>query len=265
MKITILGSGTCVPRLARSASSVLVRAGGRSLVFDTGPGTIRRLLEAGCEPGHVSAYFYTHLHPDHSADFVPMIFAAKYGRETRRPFTVAAGQGFSGFYEALKAAYGHWIELDSGVMGIRELSVDGPDSIDFSGVIVKSLPVLHTPLSLAYRVEEAGGKSLVISGDTDYCENLVSLACGADLFICEAALPDELKLEGHLTPSLAGRIATDAGVGRLVLTHIYPECDAVDIVAQCRRTWAGPLTVAADLMELSIEVIAKPPESANLL
>lgn len=252
MKISILGSGTCVPRLARSASSVLVRAGGQSLVFDTGPGTIRRLLEAGCEPGRVSAYFYTHLHPDHSADFVPMLFAAKYGREIRKPFTVAAGKGFAAFYENLKAAYGRWIEIDPEILAVRELSVTGPDSLDFSSLIVKSLPVLHTPLSLAYRVEEAGGKSLVISGDTDYCENLVSLAAGCDMFICEAALPDELKLEGHLTPSLAGRIATEAGVGHLVLTHIYPECDAVDIVAQCRKTWAGPLTVAADLMELPL-------------
>ncbi|MBI5844929.1 MAG: MBL fold metallo-hydrolase [Deltaproteobacteria bacterium] len=252
MKITILGSGTCVPRLERSASSVLVRAGEETLVFDTGPGTIRRLLEAGTEPGRVSAYFYTHLHPDHSADFVPMIFSAKYGREIRRPFSVAAGQGFSGFYEALKIAYGHWIELEPGVLAVRELSVDGPDSLDFSGVTVKSLPVLHTPASLAYRVEEAGGKSLVISGDTDYCENLVELTRGCDMFICEAALPDELKVEGHLTPSLTGRIASEAGVGHLVLTHIYPECDAVDIIAQCRRTWAGPLTVATDLMELSL-------------
>lgn len=252
MNVTILGSGTCVPRLARSASSVLVRAGAETMVFDTGPGTIRRLLEAGSDPGRVSCYCYTHLHPDHSADFVPIIFSAKYGREIRKPFTVAAGRGFSGFYEALKSAYGHWIELDPKILSVRELSVAGPDSMHFEGVTVKSLPVLHTPASLAYRVEEAGGKSLVISGDTDYCENLVKLAGGCGMFICEAALPDELKLEGHLTPSLAGKIAAEAGVEHLVLTHIYPECDAVDITAQCRKTWSGPLTVAADLMELSI-------------
>jgi len=53
----------------------------------------------------------------------------------------------------------------------------------------------------------------------DFSDNLVALAKDTDLLICESALPDELKVKGHLTPSLAGEIATHANVGKLVLTH----------------------------------------------
>ncbi len=60
-----------------------------------------------------------------------------------------------------------------------------------------------------------------------------------------------MKVPGHLTPSLAGRIATQAGVKKLVLTHFYPECEQVDIAKQCRKTYQGPLELAEDLKEIS--------------
>ena len=93
---------------------------------------------------------------------------------------------------------------------------------------------------------------MVYSGDTDVCENLVTLARDADVLICESALPDELKVPGHLTPSLAGQIASQAGVRKLVLTHFYPECNAVDVAEQCRKTYPGPLVLAEDLLEIRL-------------
>ena len=112
---------------------------------------------------------------------------------------------------------------------------------------VESIPVEHNAESIAYRITGSGGKSVVYSGDTDFSENLVTLSKDADLLICESALPDELKVEGHLTPSLAGEIATRANVRKLVFTHFYPECDQVDIEKQCRQTYDGPLVLAEDL------------------
>ncbi len=98
----------------------------------------------------------------------------------------------------------------------------------------------------------SGGESVVYSGDTDFSDNLVTLSTNADLLICESALPDELKVEGHLTPSLAGEIATRANVRKLVLTHFYPQCDLVDIEQECRKTYAGPLVIAEDLMKIEL-------------
>jgi ribonuclease BN (tRNA processing enzyme) len=59
-------------------------------------------------------------------------------------------------------------------------------------------------------------------------------------------------MKGHLTPSLAGDIATRAGVKKLVLTHFYPECDQANIEQECRKTYDGPLVLAEDLMRIEI-------------
>jgi ribonuclease BN (tRNA processing enzyme) len=65
-------------------------------------------------------------------------------------------------------------------------------------------------------------------------------------------MPDSLQVKGHLTPSMAGETATRAGVGKLVLTHFYPDCDDVDIKQECRKTYRGPLLLAEDLMEIKV-------------
>ncbi|NVM20310.1 MAG: ribonuclease Z [Desulfobacterales bacterium] len=254
MKITILGSGTCVPSLKRSACSLLIQIDKTALLFDSGAGTMRRLLEAGITINEISYIFYSHLHPDHSAELVPFLFATKYPESYRRrePFTIVAAKGFADFYEKLKSAFGQWIELAPGLLNIEELDNKDRDHLDCGLFDVDSLPMDHTDESLAYRITAPTGKAVVYSGDTDVCENLVVLAKGADLLICESALPDEMKVQGHLTPSLAGRIATEAGVKKLILTHFYPECDRVDVAEQCRKTYQGPLVLAEDLMEIEL-------------
>ena len=91
---------------------------------------------------------------------------------------------------------------------------------------------------------------MVYSGDTDYTENLITLAENANILICECSHPDEEKVQGHLCPSLAGGIAASAGVQKLVLTHFYPRCDVFDIEKECRKTYKGELVLAEDLMRL---------------
>ncbi len=254
MKITILGSGTCVPSLKRSSCSVLIEIAQSLLLFDAGAGTMRRLLEAGVTIDQLSHIFFSHLHPDHTAELVTFLFATKYPYTYRRrkPFTIVAAEGFLDFYERLKSAYGEWIELAPGLMDITELDTKKRDHLDFGQFDVDSLPMDHTDKSLAYRITAPDNRSVVYSGDTDLCDNLVTLAKGVDVLICESALPDEMKVPGHLTPSLAGQIATRARVKKLVLTHFYPECDGVDVAKECRKTYQGPLVLAEDLMEIEL-------------
>jgi ribonuclease BN (tRNA processing enzyme) len=224
------------------------------LLFDSGAGTIRRLLEVGVSIDRLTHIFYTHLHPDHTGELVPFLFATKYPpiHERRKPFTIVAGQGFGDFYERLKNVYGEWIELAPGLMEILELDIHGRDHFNREDFDVDSLPMNHTEMSLGYRVTDSSGHSVAYSGDTDSGDNLVELAKGVDVLVCESAFPDELKVPGHLTPSLAGQIATEAGVKKLVLTHFYPECDSVDLLSQCRKTYQGPLVLAEDLMEIEV-------------
>jgi len=254
ISVTILGSGTCIPSLRRSSCSILTKIRDNFLVFDSGAGTIHKLLENGIEIFEVSFVFYSHFHPDHTGELVPFLFANKYPDGSRRkiPLTLMAGRGFAKFYDNLKNVYGHWIELAPGLLDIVEFDNTGYDIREFDDFKVESLPVDHNPESIAFRITSSGGTSMVYSGDTDFSENLVTLSKDADLLICESALPDELKVKGHLTPSLAGEIADRANVRKLVLTHFYPECDQVDIEKQCRKTYSGPLLLAEDLMKIEL-------------
>ena len=254
MSVTILGSGTCVPSLKRSSCAALVRVGNARILVDSGPGTLRRLLEAETSIFELTHVCYTHLHPDHTGELVPLIFATKYPDVDQRtlPLTICAGVGFVRFFKGLQQVYGNWIDLPPGIMRVVELDNNGPDQIRFDGFSISTLPVEHNPESIAFRITDTNAKSVVFSGDTDYSDNLVTLAQDADMLICESALPDDQKVSGHLTPSLAGQIATRAGVGKLILTHFYPACDQEDIRKQCRRTYSGPLVLAEDLMVLEL-------------
>ena len=252
--VTILGSGTCVPSLSRSSCSVLMQTGASRLLFDSGPGTMRRLLEADTTIFDLTCIFYSHFHPDHTAELVPLLFATKYpdGGRRQKPLTIVGGRGFADFFAGLKAVYGSWIDLAPGLLEILELDNISGDSLRFEDFTVNTAPVEHNEESIAYRITSVGGNSIVYSGDTDYSENLIDLAKGADLLICESAMPDSMQAKGHLTPSLAGEIAARAGVGKLILTHFYPECDQVDVEQECRKTYSGPLMLAEDLLRINI-------------
>ncbi|MBI5591346.1 MAG: MBL fold metallo-hydrolase [Deltaproteobacteria bacterium] len=250
--VTILGSGTCVPSLRRSSCAVLMETGGKKLLFDAGAGTLRRMLECGVSIFDISCIFFSHFHPDHTAELVPFLFASKYSEQGPRktPLTLIAGKGFSAFHQTLKQAYGTWIELDPGILSIVEMNTQGPDHLDFDLFSVNTRPAAHNPESISYRIASPSGYSVVYSGDTDYTDDLVTLAADTQVLICECSHPDEEKVRGHLTPSLAGNIAAAAGVKKLVLTHFYPRCDGFDIEKECRKTYNGELVLAEDLMRL---------------
>lgn len=252
--VTVLGSGTCVPSLKRSSCSVFIKTEEAGLLFDMGAGTMRRLLEAGYSPYDVTHLFFSHLHPDHTGELVPYLFSLKYpgNIDVVRPVQVFAGMGFLDFYKGLKGVYGEWVVPAPGVLTIREQDTGGLHRYDAELFTLETVPVNHRDESIAFRVTFPGGAVFVYSGDTDVSENLVEIAGGADLFVCESAMPDAMKVPGHLTPSIAGDIARRAGVKKLVLTHLYPECEKVDIAKECRSNYDGELVLAEDLMRITI-------------
>lgn len=249
-RVTILGSGTCVPRLDRSACAVLVEMGRTKILLDLGPGTIRRLLEYRVSIFDITHLAFSHFHPDHTAEWVPFIFATKYpdGSQRKKQLSVMGGEGLKNFYKGLQGAYGDWIVLPNEQMTLREFDVTVGETAKFDDFKLTVRPTCHRPESLAFRIEDQSGHTVVYSGDTDECDALVDLAQDADLLICESAMPDQLKVPGHLTPGLAGRTARKANARRLVLTHLYPPCDDVDIVKQARKAYKGEIFAAEDLM-----------------
>jgi ribonuclease BN (tRNA processing enzyme) len=251
LELTVIGSGTGVPSLRRGSPSLALKAAGRLLVLDLGAGSLRALLRHGLNFSAIDVLALTHLHPDHVGDLIPFLFATRYalGYTRQEPFRLLAARGFARFHQRLKEAFGGWVEPPPGLMDLRELAPDGPDEVREDGLVVRSAPTNHTEGSLAYRVE-AEGRSLVYSGDTDVSDSLVDLARGADLLVLEAANPT--KLPGHLTPAEAGGLAARAGVARLLLTHFYPPCDAVDVVALAAREFSGEVIRAEDGLSLTL-------------
>jgi ribonuclease BN (tRNA processing enzyme) len=255
VKVTILGSGTCVPRLDRCASAVLIEIDSVKILIDLGPGTLHRLLQAGVTIFDLTHIFISHFHPDHTAELVPLIFATKYPDGSRRHgrLNVFGGTGFKQFYQGLQSAYGNWIVLPQEQLSLHEIDTLDGEVFHLDRVQITARPMNHRPESLGYRIQTPEGRSMVYSGDTDTCPALVDLAHQTDLFICESAFPDELRTTGHLTPSLAAGMAHAAQVKHLVLTHLYPPCDEVDIAKQAASVYKGPVTVARDLMTFVLE------------
>jgi len=87
---------------------------------------------------------------------------------------------------------------------------------------------------------------LVYTGDTGPSEALGDWARGCDLLVAECSLPEAMALDVHLTPRQAGELARRAGAKRLVLTHLYPPVEAVDIAGEIAPVYDGPVVVARD-------------------
>jgi len=253
IKLTVLGSGTGWPRLERGAPGYLLQVAGENILLDMGPGTIYRLLKAGVQISEIDGIFLSHFHPDHVTDLIPFFFATRYalGYKRERPFWLIAGEGFSQFHQGLRQAFGHWVDPPEGLMQLQELSTKYPSALLMPPLEIRSAPVVHNPESLAYRIEYQG-KSLVYSGDTDYAPSLIDLARGADLLILECAAPEGAKVPGHLIPSLAGQIAGEAQVKRLLLTHFYPPCDEADLIGPCSSHFAGEILLAEDFLTIEL-------------
>ncbi len=251
MEVIVIGSGTAVPSLRRGSPALGIQAGETFLLLDMGPGTLRAMLHYGLDFNQIDVVGLSHHHPDHVADLVAFLFASRYrlGYTRQEPVQLVAAQGFREFHDRLRGVWGEWVEPPAGLLVVREMATDRADRFERNDVTIKTAPVQHLASSLAFRVEQ-GGRALVYSGDTDWSDSLIELSRGADLLILEAANP--WKVSGHLTPAEAGRLAALAGVPRVLLTHFYPPCDDVDLVAACRQEFPGEIIVAEDGLRLLV-------------
>lgn len=247
VEVTIVGSGTAVPRLSRRQSCVVVRAGGETLVFDLGSGAVRGMVRAGLDPYAVDRVFFTHFHPDHTVDVVPLMFAIKYGAEEERekPLHLCGPEPFRGFFEKITEVWGEWM-LGDYPTEITALPHRCPAPVEFAGLGLSWAPAEHRPESIAYRLDGDDDSAFVYTGDTEYAASVVQLARGAHTLLVECSFPDAMAVPGHLTPSGAATIAREAGVERVVLTHIYPPAEDLDLVEEVKRGFDGEVILAED-------------------
>jgi ribonuclease BN (tRNA processing enzyme) len=238
-----------VPSLKRGSSGILIEAGVKKILVDVGLGTLHKLLQLGITQSEIDIICCTHLHPDHTCELVPFLFACKYAEKKReKDLLILGGEGFIRFFHSLSELYQGWLSPEIFQLEVKEL-VHSTCSVD--GMVITATPVKHSLESIAFKLTESG-KSVVISGDTGYCREIVGFAQGSDLLILECSSPNFFETDTHLNPSSAGKIAVESGCKRLLLTHFYPVCGQHDIASECAEIFKGELLLAEDLMSVEV-------------
>ena len=250
MRVVILGAGTAIPAHEHSPSGIYVQAGREHVLLDAGAGTLQRLHAAGAPWQELDRVFLTHFHLDHCLDLASILFALRLPQvERRKTLTVYGPPGLKRLYRQLNRAFQGWISPRGFPLIFKELR---EATLKLHGYTVHSRPVRHYDTgAVGYRIDEAG-KRLAYSGDTDVCEAVAELGRNAHALILECSVPDERKVDGHLTPSECGRLADAANCRHLVLTHFYPVFKGYDIRRRVRRFFRGRVTLARDFTSLTL-------------
>ena len=244
LDIIILGSGTCIPTRHRGPSGIVLKSNDVLLLIDGGSGTLSRMTSADIDYKSLQYIFYSHLHPDHCIELIPLLQALKVSPPTNphHELHIVGPPGFLDFINNLERTFGTWIKNSSGFVKYYE-AFNTSNTYDFGIVVTK--PMNHSSYSNGYRFE-INGKTIAYSGDTDYCQEVIDLGRKADILILECSLPDDEKIDGHLGPSLAGKIAQQAGCDHLILTHFYPSIENVDILSIVQHYYTGDISLAFD-------------------
>ena len=239
LRVVILGSGTPRLDIDRFSQSILVEAGNERLLFDTGRGTAIRLSQMNVNLSSVNNIFFTHLHSDHIVGF-PDVLMTGWVYQREKTLNIFGPSGTKNFVDNIKDAFNEDIKIR--LEKPEELKMPGLKTYVkeiSNGLVYKSKNVEVHAINVDHGggVEHAYGykinykdKSVVISGDTNYSEELVNAANDVDILIHEiAAAPSSLinkseKVRGimnyHTTPEELTKIINQTKAKFTVLNHV---------------------------------------------
>ena len=274
IRVTLLGTGMPAPVMERFGPGVLVEASEEIMLFDAGRGVLQRLAQLKPPVRHVRNVFLTHLHSDHIIGFPDLWLMGWLSGRAETPLRLWGPRGTREMMYHLDKAFQYDIRIRSyddqispeGSVVIAE-DIDEGVVYENNGVRVTAIEVDHFPIipAFGYRVDFAG-RSVVISGDTRFSENLISRAKGTDVIVHEVIAADMLRANAqgapesmerviahHTTPEQAGEVFTRIKPKLAVFTHIIPfNAGEKELVPATRKTYSGPLKVGEDLMIIDI-------------
>jgi len=270
LSVLLLGTGFPRPDPERAGPSTAVVFGEKWFVVDAGRGTTLRIAGTELKYAGLKAVFLTHLHSDHTAG-LPDLFNTswQFGRKTV-PLELYGPPGTAKLSKAMLDFFAEDIHVRRDLMErhpaagatIRTHVVREGVVYDDGEVKVTAFAVDHRPVKYAFGYRfDAGGRSVVISGDTRPTPSLVKYAKGADVLVLEAYLPEHFdrvdtpevaaRLKSyHVSAEEAGEIAAAAGVRTLVLTHLIPANAEETFRERASRKFKGEIVVGRDLLRV---------------
>jgi ribonuclease BN (tRNA processing enzyme) len=241
VRLTVLGGDGGWPRAGSACSGYLLQRDGYALLVDPGYATAPRLFSIA-PARDIDAVLVTHGHPDHCADLSPLLRARVFDDHPTPALPIHAPAGAVDSVLALDRP-----QLLRGAVNVTKLE-DGA-RLQLGPFEIEATALPHTWPNLGYRIGAGGpsGPSLAYTGDSGPSERLVDLARDVTVLLAEASyaegVPDDVV--GVLSSARdAGRAATRAGVGRLMLTHLVPDTDPGAALRYGREAFTGQVDVA---------------------
>ena len=270
MRVSLLGTGSPRPEINRMGPAVLVEAGGKYLLFDTGRGVIQRLKQLDIPVAEIHNVFLTHLHSDHISA-LDDLWLTGWIYQRQQPLNVYGPVGTESFTQGLQQAYSYDVTLRNQYSGLNEeygilVASDIEPGVIYSrdGVKVTAFSVDHRPVDPAYGYRiDFGNRSVVISGDTTYSKNLIDHAQNTDLLIHEifASKKDILeknprlqKIERyHTNPEQMLEILDHVNPRIAILTHvILVGIEENALIQKLQHSYVGEVLLGEDLMRIEI-------------
>jgi ribonuclease BN (tRNA processing enzyme) len=247
--VTVCGCAGTHVGAGRACSSYLLTAGEHRLVLDLGNGSLANLQRV-CDVADLDAVVLSHQHPDHFADVYSLYYALRFHPAGERTVRGYAPAGTTEFVTQLLTTdstekFREVVALEDAAAG-AELTV--------GAMRLRLFAARHPVETLAVRVE-VGDVVVAYSADSAPAASLEECARDADLFICDASWLERQRPlpEGiHMTGLEAGRTAAAAGAARLLVTHVVPSVDPVEVAAEAATAYGGEILVARDLQEIRL-------------
>jgi len=246
VRLTILGGRGAWPGAGEACSGYLVEHDGLRLLIDPGYSVLPQLLRHVAAE-EVDAVLISHGHPDHCSDLNPLLRARWLRDDPPAALPVHALPGATDAVLALDRPG----MLDD-AYALREFEAGENLPIGPFEIATRGLP--HSRPNAGFRVM-ADGVALVYTGDAGPDAGLIELARGADVLLAEATYVDKVPDDnvGTLSSaSNAGRQATEAGVGGLILTHLWPGTSAQLARRTASTYFRGPVRVASPGLALTV-------------
>ena len=253
-RFAFLGTAGALTTAARDNTSIVAEAGGAAVLLDCGGAAVHRLLRLGVDPLALTHVVVTHLHVDHSYG-LPSLVRQLMLMERTAPLAVVCRPEHEEPLRTLLKLFNLWERPRAFPLALVPVGLAaGARAFTTGGLAVSTAPNAHGPMpNFAVRLDAAGAGALVYSSDTQPCEAVAALARGARTLVHEATYLERDRGPGHhahhSTEAEAGAIASQAGVARLILTHVGPEYhgDVGAVAAEARGRFGGGVEVAEEL------------------